>query len=831
MAKKKQPPPTYTYRGGKRISLKKRPDQFVVRSLPDELPQKMADAKQVSSASSRVTCAPKDLERLMDDAREMAPAHHAYEVADTGGDFLITDRIIVAFRQPPSVEDFGQFLAKYGLRVVEAYSPREYLLQLTDHTGMNPVKLVVKLTEQESDLLESVDHDLNMIAQTAAISLPTDPSYAQQWHLHRQLPAATDYDPRSSARCDEAWQLLDHFGSNDVVVGVTDDGCQLDHPDFDAAAPKKFAGWGYFEGTTLFREGDPGAIPAKMYQVGANHGTSCAGVIAAEVDAVMTVGAAPGCRLLPIKWESSGPSLFISDSKLRTALDYMADKVDVISNSWGIVPTSSWSSVTKNRIRQLAQTGGRRGRGIVFLWAAGNENCLISHVASQDVPFTNGWNSTGTTWIGVSTSRVFSNDLVGIPGVMHIAALASTAQRSHYSNYGTGIELCAPSSNSHRFRRLSLPGRGITTTRGQSTVTSQFGGTSSATPLVAGIAALVVSANSQLTALEVIGILKQTASKDLNMTPWPRTPSASFDPDTSWDVSPVAPFESGAFQNVNSLDGTWSPWFGCGRVDAVAAVRRAMELAGNRSSHVSATSTIELPIPDNNPVGVVSRMNIAEDGVIQSIKLSVDIAHTYIGDLVVRIVAPVGRRADLHRRSGASAHNLVKTYDELSTPELSTFRGAPIGGVWSLEITDLAAVDEGKLRQWKIEAEVLRDASVRQESTPGVTIPDDNTGGIADTLTIADPRTISDIFVELDITHTFIGDLRVELRGPDGITALLHDQTGGDTDNLRRTFRLSDTPALNPFVGRPAAGPWTLAAADLAARDIGKLNRWALSVR
>ena len=77
---------------------------------------------------------------------------------------------------------------------------------------------------------------------------------------------------------------------------------------------------------------------------------------------------------------------------------------------------------------------------------------------------------------------------------MHIAALASNSQRSHYSNYGTGIALCAPTNNGHRFLRLNVTGLGITTTTGASGgVTTQFGGTSSAAPLVAGIAALVIS--------------------------------------------------------------------------------------------------------------------------------------------------------------------------------------------------------------------------------------------------------------------------------------------------------------------------------------------------
>src|SRR5215216_3083278 len=356
----------YTYRDGKRVPLSKRPDQFVVRASPDAAVRRgFGVAEPVSPHSTRVTTSPAMLDTEMTRAREMAPTHHAYDNAQTGEEFLITDRVFVTFKEPPSQADLAAFVARYSLVGLQAYSPTEFLFQLTDHTGMNPVKLVVLLNEQEP-MVERADHDLNMRVSRAQIALPTDAAYAREWHLHPRFvdPAV---DQRACSRCEGAWQALNLFGSPDVVVGVTDDGCRLDHNDFDS--PGKFAAWGYFEGNTLVTNGSPAADPAKMYQQGSNHGTACAGVIAGEADATLTVGAAPGCRLLPIKWESNGPSLLISDSKFRAALDFMADKVDLISNSWGNSPTMTFSSGVLDRVRQLSETGGRRGRGIVFLFA------------------------------------------------------------------------------------------------------------------------------------------------------------------------------------------------------------------------------------------------------------------------------------------------------------------------------------------------------------------------------------------------------------------------------------------------------------------------------
>jgi subtilisin-like proprotein convertase family protein len=818
---------TYTYQSGKKVELIKKDDEFVVRALPEvAVAAGLPNPERVSSASSRVRVAAKDLEPFMQAARALGPAHHGYTVAESGMEFLITDRVFVHFKEGRTPEQVGAFAGKYGLFLQQKYSDKNYLFQLTNHTGMNPVKLVVALQESDPEV-ESAEHDLNMRARRAA-PVPTDPRYLNQWHLHERLVHA-DFDRRSSSHCEGAWELLSGYGSAEVVVGVTDDGCRLDHTDFDSAA--KFAGWGYFEGTELRRLGDAAALPSRMYQDGADHGTNCAGVIAAESDAALTVGAAPGCRLLPIKWESDGDGLYISDSKLLTMLDYVKDRVDILSNSWGLTPQSLYSTTVVNRIRELARTGGRRGRGILFLWAAGNENCPIQHSANVDVPYTFGWQqmpSGDWVWVGVQTARQFANSFVGIDGLLHIAALASNAQRSHYSNYGTGIQLCAPSNNVHKYWRLPVRGLGITTTSGGSDpVDPSFGGTSSATPLVAGIAALVISANPALTALEVASILRKTASKALDPTPYARTPAASYDPTPTWDVSPIAPFQNAAFQDTGHPDGTWSPWFGHGRVDAQAAV--ALALARDTTSTVQGSSSPERPIPDNDAAGITDTIAIgAAAGRIRDVRVALNIAHPWIGDLRVALVGPNGARATLHDRSGSDGDNIDRSFAPADAPGLAQFQGADPRGNWSLEVQDLAAADKGILKSWSLQIAVDRTLSVSDAtSTP---IPDNVPAGITRSLEVAASTPIAELAVALDVTHPWIGDLRIELLPPGSPPIVLHDRIGGDADNLIRSYRSVDLPSLAALRGRDAKGKWQLRVADLAGRDVGKLNRWSLEV-
>jgi subtilisin-like proprotein convertase family protein/subtilisin family serine protease len=856
-AAKKTTDGVYTYRGGEKIDLAKAPDQFVVRVKPEQLAELgFTNAQQVSSVSSRVTVSAPDLETAMAQSRDVAPTHHAYQLADSGDEFLITDRIFVTFKAGTAATAVSALAGKYGLLMREQYGEQDYLFQLTDATGMNPVKLIVELTEQEPQVALA-ENDLNYNIQRYALSLPTDPDYNRQWHLHKQF-SHPDYDPRSSSRCEEAWKILDNFGQADVVVGVTDDGCKLDHPDFDG--PNKFAGWGYFTGSRLITANDIGANPRAMHEAGNDHGTACCGVIGAEVDAALTVGAAPGCRLLPIKWEAiGGGGLAISDSRMLAMLNYVTDKVDILSNSWGSSPRSMWPQTVLNRIADMAQRGGRRGKGIVFLWAAGNENCPIEHQANVDVPYTPGWEfdaSNRPKWSGPKTARIFQHNLVPIPGVMHVAALGSTAQRSHYSNYGKGIGITAPSNNLHSYYRLrSVKGLGIVTTSGgQDPVDPAFGGTSSATPLVAGIAALVVSANPDLSGPDVIAVLKRTAAKDLNLTPYDRTPAASFDPNPTWDVSPVAPFDKGDFTDIGSADGTWSPWFGHGKVDAAAAVAEALRLRGTPpvpepgptppgptppsppvptpvSRTVKYESAPAKRIPDNRISGILDRIEVTEAGKIRAASVMVDISHQYIGDVQVMLIVPNGNQIMLHDRAGARRVTIKETYTSKEIPELATLVDGELQGVWQLKVCDRARLDVGTLNAWGLQLEVMTVGSAPSATDDdSAVIPDGNPQGVTKTLSLPAGTIIRDLAVSIDVTHPAIGDLRVSLITPQGIPMTLHDQVGGDQDNLIYTWKTQEHVILRSVRGMDCGGDWKLMVADLTSSNAGKLNRWKLEV-
>jgi subtilisin-like proprotein convertase family protein len=113
-------------------------------------------------------------------------------------------------------------------------------------------------------------------------------------------------------------------------------------------------------------------------------------------------------------------------------------------------------------------------------------------------------------------------------------------------------------------------------------------------------------------------------------------------------------------------------------------------------------ATPNLAIPDNNPVGVSSTIAATVSGVVGRLRVTVDIPHTYIGDLQVELFSPGGRRAILHSRSGASQHDLRRSYDSSSPGQLSNMLGQPVQGTWTLSVRDLEAVDVGTLASWSL---------------------------------------------------------------------------------------------------------------------------------
>ena len=228
----------------------------------------------------------------------------------------------------------------------------------------------------------------------------------------------------------------------------------------------------------------------------------------------------------------------------------------------------------------------------------------------------------------------------------------------------------------------------------------------------------------------------------------------------------------------------------------------------------------DMAIPDNDEAGVSHTLTIDEDITIGSLTAKVDIDHTYIGDLRV-VLEKDGTEVVLHDRTGGGTNDLSETYP------IDEFAGTSAKGTWTLKISDHANADTGTLTGFTLSVstgEATASTEKRFTSTSGGTIPDNDEAGLASVISVSDEGSIKGLEVELDVTHTYIGDLTVVIEHG-GQRQVLHSREGGSSDDIKKTFTVTS------FDGAPINGDWTLTIEDEAAQDTGTLNSWAIAAK
>lgn len=338
-----------------------------------------------------------------------------------------------------------------------------------------------------------------------------------QWHLDNRA-VADGQVAGEDVGIRGAWRIT--RGSPDVVVAVLDDGVDIEHANLrrsiarnpDADDPDR-VGRDFFVPETNPDHFNPRpkrfALPYDELDRNDIHGTPCAGVVAAAGRDAW--GAAPRCRLLPVKIFHARE--MAADERVADAIRYAATRASVLSCSW-VGPQSPDIAAAVADAGRLA----RGGLGAPVVCATGNSN--------PPAPVGFPARAEHTIAVGASTDR---------------------ARIARYSNRGAEVDLVAPSSGGSLgvyTTDLSAPGMGYVPDPPPSGLhTATFGGTSSATPLVAAVAALMLSISPGLTRDDVRDILVATAHK---------------------------------IGDGYGADGH-SPAYGFGRVDAAAAVRAARD--------------------------------------------------------------------------------------------------------------------------------------------------------------------------------------------------------------------------------------------------------------
>ena len=233
-------------------------------------------------------------------------------------------------------------------------------------------------------------------------------------------------------------------------------------------------------------------------------------------------------------------------------------------------------------------------------------------------------------------------------------------------------------------------------------------------------------------------------------------------------------------------------------------------------------NTTATPIPDNSPTGASSTITIAEGGTISSLAVTVDITHTYRGDLTVRLVNEAGDSATLIDQSGGSADDLQQTFT------VADFNGTDAAGTWTLVVADNAAQDTGTLNSWRLDVTRCTTdcggTAMSRTYTDSTATPIPDVSSVSRTLTVDAPGAITEMSVTVDITHSFPYELTIRLEQEGGRELILVTEDSGADGGIHRTFSV---PGL---VGTDAAGDYTLTVVDGGAGDTGTLDGWSIQV-
>jgi subtilisin family serine protease/subtilisin-like proprotein convertase family protein len=635
-------------RGNRVVTYEKVPNQFAVRLKQGRAQDPEELKRNVGEVETAVEHVDADLQEAMDvftvaeaakleeivDKMRKAPAAeivtHTYKIDESSGGAMIpTGTLTIQFK--PDVLENRQvgILAEFGLEIVENldFLPNGYTVALTEEASENPLKIAFRLQQREE--IETAEPDLSF--QVALKYVPTDTLYNEQWHLNNQgnrIGLVANADVKAEA----AWDIT--RGKRSITVCVIDDGYDLGHPDFNV-------GGKIVSPRDLFQD-DHDPSPVFFDD---NHGTACAGVAIAEENGIGVVGLAPGCAFMPVRM-----ALTLSDNAVVTLFKHAIDHhADIISCSWS---AAAWNFPLSTKIhaiiRHAATQGRHNGKGCVILFAAGNENRPLD---------------------GVKNGHISHQGFALHPDVIAVGASNSRDERSDYSNFGPELTICAPSSGDPGRRIVTTDRRGVSGySAGDYTFT--FGGTSSATPLAAGLAALILSVDEELTSAEVRQIMMDTADK------------------------------------IDQAHGEYvdghSPWYGHGRIHAHRAL---VSVLGEGEGGEQRFESLFLEHRVNRPI---ADLGVTEDPIIfpldvavGEIEVHLDIQHSRPQDLRVSLETPQSDELLLVDGTNGLQDGITKIFHSSNEPELfAPVIGASAQGSWHLKVVATAAQEVGEIVKW-----------------------------------------------------------------------------------------------------------------------------------
>ncbi|MBB5208923.1 S8 family serine peptidase [Chiayiivirga flava] len=740
---------------------------------------------------------------------------------------IATDELLVRLRPGVSEQDFFADARFAGAQRVA--SSDAFVARASAGAGEAVLTLAAALQDDPRILWA----EPNFFQERKRQFTPDDPLFPDQWHLDNT--GQSFGTPGADAHLKEAWDLVPS-GASDIVIAIVDDGPDMGHPDLaifqnPGEIPANGVdddsngyiddtiGWDFTSGG--LGDNNPGATTPDDF-----HATPLAGVAAGRGNNAQGItGAAFGARIFAARIFSDGSAT--DDANIASALAYSAGRgrnpgdntwhgADIANSSWGYgAPTS----VVEDAL-QWAADHGRNGLGTANFFSSGN-------FASSEI--------------------TYPASLAGtIAGVIAVGASNSQDVRATYSQFGPQLDLVAPSDD--------IASSGITSTDRQGEdglnglpdldYTNNFGGTSAASALSAGVGALLLGVDPTLNSADVRALLMLNADK----------------------VGPV-PYNDG-----------FNAEYGFGRINAASAVAavgnanvrvfvEGAEVQHTGELEFSAVASTLLPITFNVVSTGTEVLNLGALSLAGAPEFAVDepvgATQLALGESTTFTLGFIGDQAGTYE-----AELTLQTNDPqapaFSFPIKVTVTSISIGGSVFEDWNGNGLADPGD--PFRHAATVYLDSNangVRDPSTLHTMNSEPNLGLVfgQDTAqtshsfeVIGLPQRLDGLTVAIDVDHSWIGDVLVRLVAPNGQSVTLADRpglgplNGGQNfsgtvfdDNAAVPLDFAPPPYTGVFTPREPLGAlagidpngtWTLEAVDLSPdSDDGALQQWSLTLQ
>ena len=474
-----------------------------------------------------------------------------------------------------------------------------------------------------------------------SLAIATDPLTNEQWYLNSRVLSSTT--PTSS----HINLNQTRYKGEGVLISLVDDGVDIGHPDL----------------VHNIANGNYSYLDENHNFSASNHGTAVAGImVAQENNGIGIRGIAPKAKVVAYNALKTASFSHLADALLRNA-----QNVWVSNNSWG--DFNSWGApfALRSIIKSALAEGvsiGRNGRGIIYVFAAGNGAESIDGTSSVPVDNTN--------YSGLVNNRY----------VIPVCAVNEFGQRAGYSEKGATLVVCAPSKGQ--------TGRGVVTTDATNNAgynpetfdddledkyyTKQFGGTSASAPMVSASVALLLEANPTLGWRDIPIILAKSATKvDIENADW--------------------------IDNTAGLSVNHNYGFGLINVDNALNIAENWNNVGTQMIAESSTFVNQTIVDGASYLN--SSLYIAENFTIEFVEITFDApSHNSIGDLEIKLTAPSGTSsllAEVHSEifPGLFRYNQWVFGSNRNLLEQSQ-------GVWTLEVSDKIEGNTGQWISWSI---------------------------------------------------------------------------------------------------------------------------------